>query len=49
MTKSRRSIDEVSRTIGTEVNLLYKWKSEEKSKESLAETLNNAEIVQLCR
>lgn len=47
MVKSGRSVAEVSRTMGIGENLLYKWKSEEKSQETPAETLINLEIEQL--
>jgi transposase len=47
MVKSGRSVAEVSRTMGIGENLLYKWKSEEKSQETPAETIINLEIEQL--
>ncbi len=47
MVKSGRSVAEVSRTMGVGENLLYKWKSEEKSQETPVESVVNAEIEQL--
>lgn len=39
-----RSVSEVARSLGIGENLLYKWRSAEKSKETLVETEINAEI-----
>lgn len=47
MVKSGRSVAEVSRTMGIGENLLYKWKSEEKSQETPLESSSNAEIENL--
>ena len=41
MVKSGRSVAEVSRTMDLGENLLYKWKSEEKSQEMSVKTLVN--------
>jgi transposase len=39
-----RSVSEVARSLGIGENLLYKWRSDEKSKETPVETEINAEI-----
>lgn len=46
MTKTR-SVAEVARSMGIGENLLYKWRSDEKAKETPAESEINAEIEQL--
>lgn len=45
MTKSR-SVAEVARIMGIGENLLYKWRSDEKSKETPAESEVNGEMEQ---
>ena len=46
MTKSR-SVAEVARSMGIGENLLYKWRSDEKSKETPSESEANGEMEQL--
>jgi len=46
MTKTR-SIAEVARSMGIGENLLYKWRSDEKSKETTHELVVNSEIEEL--
>jgi transposase len=46
MTKTR-SVAEVARSMGIGENLLYKWRSDEKTKETPAESEVNVEIEQL--
>jgi transposase len=46
MTKSR-SVAEVARSMGIGENLLYKWRSDEKSKETPSELEANGEMEQL--
>jgi transposase len=46
MTKSR-SVAEVARIMGIGENLLYKWRSDEKSKETPSELEANGEMEQL--
>jgi transposase len=48
MTKTR-SVAEVARSMGIGENLLYKWRSDEKSKETPVESEVNAELEQLRR
>ena len=46
MTKTR-SVAEVARNMGIGENLLYKWRADEKSKETPSESEANTEIEQL--
>ena len=47
MVKSGRSVAEVSRTMGIDENLLYKWRSEENGQEKPVELEINTEIEHL--
>ena len=45
--KRNKSVAEVARTMGIGENLLYKWPSDEKSKETPAESAVNSELEEL--